>query len=144
MKDKSLYYALFYSGVAFIIFWIFKPKSADITSTTKLNSNNSDTQKNASGADDYSSSNQKNNIKKIPYPHYSQDDLMANDKATDGIILLKAYIDAHNAGEPSDKMKELNDIMKQDYGMYIMKKGDILYVKDMDDNIIIENHIKYN
>lgn len=118
--------ALFYFGSAFVLFWLFKPKSRKSLTVGKNDMTEADPKER----------------EKIKAPTMSSRDAKANPKAAKAFTALKAYIDAYNAGEPQDKLDELNEITGKELGMkvYRRRSDNKLAVKDLNGKDIIVNN----
>lgn len=77
----------------------------------------------------------------IKAPTMSAKDAKANPTAAKAFTALKAYIAAYNAGEPQDKLDEVNKEIANDMGMTVYRRrGDNkLAVKDLSGKDIIVN-----
>lgn len=118
--------ALFYFGTAFLLFWIVKPKTRKSLEV---------------GSKDMKEPEPKDR-EKIKAPTMSSKDAKANPTAAKAFTALKAYVDAYNAGEPQDKLDELNEITGKELGMQVYRRrsDNKLAVKDLNGKDIIVNN----
>lgn len=75
-------------------------------------------------------------------PKADPKDLKGNKKAQDGMIAIKAYILAYNAGEPQSELDNLNKELIQKYGLKVYRRGidNKVVVSDTSGKIIIEHN----
>jgi len=80
--------------------------------------------------------------KPLTEPKANPKDLKGNKKAQDGMIALKAYIQAYNAGEPQSELDKLNTEIMAKYGLMVFRRGidNKVVVSDNTGKIIIENN----
>lgn len=74
-------------------------------------------------------------------PKADPKELKGNKKAQDGMIALKAYIMAYNAGEPQAELDKLNKELMGKYGLVVFRRGvdNKVVVADASGKVIIEN-----
>lgn len=118
--------ALFYFGTAFVLFWLIKPKHRkplDVGSKEMKEPDPKDREK-------------------IQPPTMSSKEAKSNPTAAKAFTALKAYVDAYNAGEPQDKLDELNEITGKELGMQVYRRrsDNKLAVKDLNGKDIIVNN----
>jgi hypothetical protein len=75
-------------------------------------------------------------------PKADPKDLKGNKKAQDGMVALKAYILAYNAGEPQSELDKLNAELIKTYGLKVYRRGidNKVVVSDTSGKVIIENN----
>lgn len=126
MISENTKKALFYFGVALIVFWVIKPKSRKSFEI---------------GKNDMSEPDPKDR-EKITAPTMSAKDAKKNPIAAKAFTALRAYVEAYNAGEPQSALDELNELTGKEIGMKVYRRrGDNkLVVKDMSGKDIIVNN----
>jgi hypothetical protein len=82
-----------------------------------------------------------NNRKPLTEPKADPKELKGNEKAQNGMIALKAYILAYNAGEPQNELDKLNKELMSKYGLIVFRRGvdNKVVVADATGKVIIEN-----
>lgn len=117
--------ALFYFSTAFVLFWLIKPKQ----------------RKSLDPAKNVMSEPDPKEREKITAPTMSAKEAKANPTAAKAFTALKAYVEAYNAGEPQNRLDELNELTGKELGMkvYRRRSDNKLAVKDLNGKDIIVN-----
>jgi len=122
MNEESAKKALIYVLVAVAIFIVFRPKSQSEKQTTAMPLQKS---VNSSG--------------RIQLVMPTGNNVTVNDESriNDSMVCIKAFIDAYNNDENEGVLIDLNNEMKDNYGLYLIKTNKDITVYDLNNNEVV-------
>jgi hypothetical protein len=122
MNEESAKKALIYVLVAVAIFIVFRPKSQSEKQTTAMPLQKS---VNSSG--------------RIQLVMPTGNNVIVKDESriNDSMVCIKAFIDAYNNDESESVLIDLNNEMKDNYGLYLIKTNKDITVYDLNNNEVV-------